>query len=166
MFKKEDASLSKNYRPVSVLKVVYKIYERIMQKQILEYIGKHLSPHLCGYRKGYSTQMALLSMHEKSKLPIDNRGFAGGVLMDLSKAFDTINHPLLLARLHAYGFSKQALAIICSYLSNRKQGIKISDVFSSWKDLILAVPQGSVLGPLLFNIYLNDLFSFLKDIGV
>ena len=145
VFKKEDASLLKNYRPVSVLPVVSKIYERIMQKQILEYIDKHLSPHLCGYRKGYSTQTALISMLEKWKLSIDNKGFAGGVLMDLSKAFETINHQLLLAKLHAYGFSKQALAIICSYLSNQKQRIKISNVFSSWKDLILGVPQGSAL---------------------
>ena len=144
VFKKEDTSLLKKYRPVSVLPVVSKIYERIMQKQILEYIDKHLSPHLCGYRKGYSTQTALISMLEKWKLSIDNKGFAGGVLMDLSKAFDTINHQLLLAKLHAYGFSKQALAIVCSYLSNRKQRIKIN-VFSSWKDLILGVPQGSVL---------------------
>ena len=79
-------------------------------------------------------------MLEKWKLFIENKGFAGGVLMDLSKAFDTINHQLLLAKLYAYGFSKQALAIICSYLSNPKQRIKISNVFSSWKDLISGVP--------------------------
>ena len=120
VFKKEDASVLKTYRPVSVLPVASKIYERIMQKQILEYIDKHLSPHLCGYRKGYSTQTALISMLGNWKLSMNNEGFAGGVLMDFSKAFDTKNHSLLLAKLHAYGFSKQALVTICSYFSHRK----------------------------------------------
>ena len=73
---------------------------------------------------------------------------------------------LLLAKLHVYGFSKQALAVIYGFLSNRKQRININNVFSSWKDLILDVPQGSVLGPLLFNNYLNDLFFFLKVVGI
>ena len=103
------------------------------------------------------------SMLERWKLSIGKKDFAGRVLMDLSKAFDTINHQLMLAKSHAYGFSKQTLDIICSYLSNRKQ--KINNVFSSWKNLILDMPQVSVLGPLLFNIYLNDLFFFLKDVA-
>ena len=117
-FKKEDASLLKNCRPVSVLPVISKMHERIMQKQNLDYIDNHLSSDLCEYPKGYSMQTVLISMLEKWKLPIYNKGFAGGVLMDLSKAFDTINHQLLLAKLHAYEFSKQALATVCSYLSN------------------------------------------------
>ena len=80
-------------------------------------------------------------MLEKLELSIDNKGLAGGVLMDLSKSFDTINQLLLLAKLHAYGLGKQALAVTCSYLSNRKQRIKINNFFSSWKDLILDVSQ-------------------------
>ena len=86
--------------------------------------------------------------------------------MDLSKAFDTINYHLQLVKLYTYGFSKQALAIICTYLSNRKQTKKINNVFSSWKDLILGVPQESVFGSLVFNIFLNGLFVFLKDEGI
>ena len=94
-FKKKDKTFVENYRPASVLPTVSKIFERIMQKQITDYIGKFLSPFLCGYRKGFSTQYALLSLIERWRLCLDKQGFAGALLMDLSKAFDTINHELL-----------------------------------------------------------------------
>ena len=87
-----------------------------MKKQITPYIDTYLSPYLCGYRKGYSAQHALLSLLEKWKESLDNSGYAGDVLMDLSKAFDTLNHELLIAKLDAYGFSKPALKLILDYL--------------------------------------------------
>ena len=87
---------------------------------------------------------------------IDNKGFAREVLMDLSKAFDTLNHELLIAKPHACGFGKESLMLLLSYLSNRLQRIEINASFSSWTELFQGVSQGSVLGPLLFNIYLND----------
>ena len=162
LFKKDDAFSKKNFRPITVLSSVSKIFERLMYEQVMPFVECFLSPLLCGFRKGYNTQHALLKFLETCKITMDNGGFAGALLMDLSKAFDCLNHELLIAKLHAYGFSRSALALIHSYLSNRRQRVKINGSFSTWKNTNLGVPQGSVLGPLLFNIYINDIFLLMN----
>ena len=132
VFKKDNPLKTQNYRPVSVLPVVSTIFERLLHKQMSLHVDRFLSPYLCGYRKGFSTQQALISLLEKWKIVLDRKGYAGAILMDLSKAFDTLNHDLLIAKLYAYGFSEESLKLINSYLTNRWQRTKVNISFSSW----------------------------------
>ena len=101
----------------------------------------------CRCRPGYSTKHALLRFIEKCKKSPDKKGFAGAVFLDLSKAFDSLNHELLIAKLDSYGFSKSALKLF-SYLKDRKQRVRVNESYSAWKTTKIGVPQGSVLGPI------------------
>ena len=134
-----------------------------MFKQMSEYFESFLLKHQCGFRKGFSAQYSLLSMSGKWKSATDNRKTFGALLTDLSKAFDCLSHDLLIAKLNAYGFSTVALRLVQNYLSNRKQRTKINSDFSSWEEILFGVPQGSILGPLLFNTFLCDLFFIMSE---
>ena len=120
-------------------------------------------PPLAGFRKNCSTQNALLNLIEKWKHTLDKGKKVSTIFMDISKTFDTLNHNLLLAKLNAHGFSFNAIKFIQSYLSERFHRVNKNTNFSEWCKILLVVPQGSILSPLLFNIFINDIFCFMQD---
>ena len=159
----ENRTAEKNFRPVSVLNTFSKIYEKVVKQQLIVYLDTTLSVFIGAYRKAYGTQHVLIRLLEDWKTKLDNDYIVGALLMDLSKAFDCIPHDLLIAKLNAYGADENALVLIYSYLKRRKQSVRINNTYSSFQTILSGVPQGSVLGPILFNVYLNDLFLFIKQ---
>ena len=125
VYKKDEKFLKNNYRPVSILPSVSKIYERCIYDQINDYFHPPFSKLQCGFRKEFNAQHCVLVLVEKCREVLDRLGYTGILLTDLTKAFDCINHELLIAKLHAYGFSLESLIFIRSYLTNRKsKGLK------------------------------------------
>ena len=157
--KKSDPDDKRNYRPISVLSSLSKVYEKILYKQLNSFFETKISPHLCGFCSiGYNTQHALSNLLFNWQNCLDKSGVAGRMLIDLSfEAFECLPHDSTIAKLYAYSLDHDSLRLIRNYLSNQHQKIKLDSVFSSWMQTITGVLQGSILGPLLFKIFLNDL---------
>ena len=163
VFKKKDHMSKENYRPVNIIPTFAKIFESIIADQVGTYMNNHLSRMLGAYKKGHGCAQLLTLAVDSWKWCLDDGLAVGILLMDLSKAFDAIPHDLLISKLHSYGFSKGACQMLLSYLTHRQQRVKLKDVRSEWKITNRGIPQGSCLGPLIFNIFLNDIFMDIRN---
>ena len=163
IYKKSDKMYKGNYRPVSVLSTISKLYESVMNDQLVCHFVSIFNNLLSAFRKGHSCQTLLVKCVEDWKMALDDNKYVGVLFTDLSKAFDCLPHSLLLAKLRAYGLDISACNLMASYLSNRKQRVKIGNARSKWISLSKGVPHGSILGPLLFNIFINDMYMFIQE---
>ena len=145
--KKGDKTDKSNYRPISLLSAISKHFEKLYAIQISTFMENYFSKYLCGFRKGLSTQYCLLRMIERIKKALDNKECRGLLLPDLLNAFECVKHDLLIAKMNAYNFDNNAIALVHFYLSDRKQRTNINSSFSPWHDIIIGVSTGSILGP-------------------
>ena len=164
IFKKGCRLMVSNYRPISLLSNINKIFEKIMHKRIYSFLEKFqlLYNLQFGFRTKYSTSHALIHMTETIRAALDSGSVTCGIFVDFQKAFDTVNHEILLKKLDHYGFRGVINDWFRSYLTGRKQKVVINGFESESKILAHGVPQGSVLGPILFLIYINDLHNCIK----
>ena len=161
LYKGDSKYVLSNYRPVSVLPVLSKILERLMYNRLVSFVNEHklLYKLQFGFRSDHSTAMALMTLVDNISNSIENGKFTLGVFLDFSKAFDCLNHKILFQKLEFYGVRDVALEWFKSYLKNRKQYVVFNKTESNYMNISCGVPQGSILGPLLFLLYVNDIVN-------
>ena len=158
-FKKGLTSTKSNYRQISLLSIFSKIFEKLMHKRLHKFleVSESLFNLQFGFHSGHSTDHALVSLIDNIKSSLDNNRFGCGIFIDLQKAFDTVNHDIFLSKLEHYGIRGSSLTWFKSYLNDRKQFVSVNGYSSSICNITCGIIQGSVLGSLLFLIYINDL---------
>ena len=159
LFKKGDEKVLDNYRPISLLPVISKVFEKCVFNQLYDYFQKYklFYKSQYGFRKAHSTELACLELVDRIFEELDKGELPLAIFIDLSKAFDTLDHQILLAKLKYYGLHGTSLEWFNSYLTDRSQFVQIDNTNSQRKNIKTGVPQGSILGPLLFIIYMNDI---------
>ena len=161
IYKSGDHNSFSNYRPISVLNIFSKFFEKVINTRLVTFFNKHniITDSQFGFRSGYSTYMPLVSLIDKITENLDRECPSIAIFIDFRKAFDTIDHHLLIKKLEHYGVRGIALNLIISYLNNRMQCVSYNNTTSDYLTVDTGVPQGSILGTLLFLIYINDIVN-------